>query len=244
MNRYSFSGTGNILLKATVASTYGADSFTEGEPIAYFTNVDIGIDFSNVEKVAKTGSKNLTAESEYRPSVLRVANIKVTDSLQSLLYKKQSNLQKKRTFIKNLTSEGKVIFLPLRTDIDETDSVTDIFIYNSSGEKVTSFYYLDGAITITDITQSDGVYKVFYAVQTIATSTFSLMDTKTPYIAAEIVVKGNINGNPKGEAVITFEALKLLTNPSFDFTNEAPFIDILEFAIIENKTPSELNYYG
>lgn len=237
MNRYSFSGKGNILIKATTAGSYGEKTFAANEPIAYFTDVLIDINFNNIEKTARSGAENLLSDSSSEPSYLRVQNIKVTESLQSLLYKKQINNTRHKTHIKLLQSSDGAMFLPIEIDENLNDY---LFIYNSNKVKVTDYTVSDSGL-ISGL--PDGGYTVFYSVETLAQSTYFLDAPIMPYLAAEISVIGNTN-DENGEMIAHIHKLKINSTPSLDFNSDNPFVDSLDFVIIKDKDPIEVNYYA
>lgn len=237
MNRYSFSGKGNILIKATVAAEYGGKSFDANEPIAYFTDVMVDVNFNSLDKIAKTGTSNLLSESSSEPSILRVSNIKVSDSLQSLLYKKQVVNGNYKTNIKLLNSSEGALFLPIEND--ECLS-SELFIYNSNKVRVTNFTLEEEGL-ISGL--ADGTYTIFYKVMCPPSSTYSLETPKIPYVSAEVHVLGNLNGST-GEVVMHLKQLSLLSRPILDFNNDTPFVDSLDFLIISSIGATEINYYA
>lgn len=237
MNRYSFTGKGNILIKAGASGAYGGKQFAAHEPIAYFTDVIVDVAFSNVDKVSRQGTANLAADSKAEASTIVVQNIKTSESLQSLLYKKQTNNTKDKTEVKSLISTGGFLYLPINTG----DVVNpEIFIYDSNKGRITSFTLAaDGII----LGLTDGTYTVFYSVSKLANSTYSLETPTLPNMSLEITAIGNLNGTT-GEVVLHIGSVKLLSRPQIDLTNDLPFVDTLEFAIFSNKDGLEINYYG
>lgn len=237
MNRYSFSGKGNILIKAGTSGSYGGKVFDAGEPIAYFTDVMIDLAFNNLDKVSNQGIANLAVDSKSEPSLLRVQNIKVSESLQSLLYKKETNQTKNKTSISQIVSEDGLAFLPMTTG--EVLS-GEIFIYKLDKERITDFTFSpDGQISGLQ----NGTYLFFYSVNKTAVSTYFLQTPIMPYVSAQVTVIGNLN-EKTGETVIHLDKLKLLSSPALDFNNENPFVESLEFAVINEKSVVEVNYYA
>lgn len=239
MDRYSFTGIGNILIKARTAGNYNGIILLENEPMAYFKDVMIDIVFANKDAIAKQGINNLTVDSKSEPSFLRIQNIKTTESVQSLLYKKQENNKKYKTNIKRLESINSSLFLPIVTD---EVLIGSLFIYSIINKTLQTNYTIDentGEITGLD----DGRYDVFYSVNKTASSTYILDTPILQNIAAEIQILGNLNGI-NGEAVLHISSMKLLSKPTLNFNNENPFVDTLEFAILNNKESIEINYYG
>lgn len=237
MNRYSFTGKGNILIKAGAAGTYGGKQFAAHEPIAYFTDVLVDVAFSSIDKVSKQGIANLAADSKAEVSTVVVQNVKTSESLQTLLYKKQVNNTKDKTEVKNLTSTGGFLYLPISTG----DVVNpEIFIYDSNKGRITSFTLGENGVILG---LTDGAYTVFYSVSKIANSTYSLETPILPNMSLEITAKGNLNGI-SGEVVLHLGSVKLLNRPQIDLTSDTPFVDTLEFAIFNNnKEALEVNYY-
>lgn len=237
MDRYSFSGNGNILIRAGAAGSYNSIQYEAAEPIAYFTDVLININFAYLEKTPKSGVDLYAVSSKSSPSYLTVANIKTSESLQSLLYKKQLTKKKDQTMVENLSSEGGVLYLnisPLETLLSK------IFIFDSNKVKMTGYAVDTINNTITGL--ADGVYKVFYSISKTSAATYFLDAPRLPNIAAEIHVKGNLDGTT-GDMVLHLNALQLLTRPSLDFTSQTPFVDTLEFAVLSDKE-AEVNYYA
>lgn len=237
MNKYSFTGSGNILIKAGVAAKYGSRSFLVGEPIAYFTDVSVEVIFSNADKIANQGISNLTSDSKAEPSFLRVENVKTTESLQSLLYKKQVGNTKHKTEVKKLTSTSGIMFLPMSS---EDVLLPQIFVYDSEQNRVTG-YNIGVDNTITGL--GDGVYTVFYSIDKIANSTYFLETPSLPNMSIEVTVIGNLNGKT-GEVVLHLNNVKLLSRPTLDFDSNNPFVDVLEFVILKDKELVEVSYYG
>jgi len=240
MNRYSFTGKGNILLRAATSGKYGSKNYEQGEPIAYFTDVNLGLDFSVIEKVPKAGTSNLLGSSDYKPSALFVSSIKTSDSLLSLVYKKQENETKQKTIIKNLDSIDGILYLPVSLD---EEILNDIFIYSvNSKERMSTF-------TLNNTDQSilglpDGKYTIFYKIRKVAKNTFALVSNNMPNMSAELQILGNINGKT-GEAIIHLNKIKLMVSPSMDFNSSEPFTDTLEFGILDDSgSIVEVNYYG
>lgn len=237
MNRYSFTGKGSILIKAGVAAKYGSKSFDAGEPIAYFTNININLSFDNADKIASKGTKNLAVNSVSNPSLLSITGIKSTESLQSLLYKKKEDVNNYKTEIFKAESINGEIFIPIQNG--ETLN-NNIFVYADEKTKVTTFNLdlIDNKITGLD----EGLFTVFYSVNKEANSTYSLETPTMPNLAAEITVIGNLNGRT-GKVVLHLNSLQILSRPALDFTSETPFVDVLEFAIL-HKDAVEVVYYG
>lgn len=237
MNRYSFSGKGNILIKAGASAAYGGKSYLANEPIAYFTDVIISLDFSNSDKIASRGIENLTSDSKSEPSILRVQNIKSSESLLSLLYKKQTNNTKNKTVIKSLSSEDGSLFIPIQS---EQTLNSEIFIYNSNKVLMSEYEVSeDGVVSGLP----DGQYTIFYSINSIANSTFSLETPSLPNMKIELSVVGNLNGQG-GEVVLHLNNVKMLSRPILDFIDESPFVETLEFVIQKDRSPVEVNYYG
>lgn len=237
MNRYSFSGKGNILIKAGASAAYGGKSYLANEPIAYFTDVIISLDFSNSDKIASRGIENLTSDSKSEPSILRVQNIKSSESLLSLLYKKQTNNTKNKTVIKSLSSEDGSLFIPIQSE--ETLN-SEIFIYNSNKVLMSGYEVLEGGV-ISGL--QNGQYTIFYSINSTANSTFSLETPNLPNMKIELSVIGNLNGQD-GEVVLHLNSVKLLSRPTLNFADETPFVESLEFIVHKDKNPIEVNYYG
>jgi hypothetical protein len=237
MNKYSFTGSGNILIRAAVAAKYGSRSFVVGEPIAYFTDVTIEVVFSNSDKIANQGISNLVSDSKAEPSILRVESVKTTESLQSLLYKKQTNNTKNKTEVKKIASSGGILYLPISS---EDVLSTSLFIYDINQNKIET-YTIGADNTILGLT--NGTYTVFYSISKVSNSTFFLESPSLPIMALEVSVKGNLNGKT-GEVVLHFNNTKLLSRPTFDFNAENPFVESLEFVIQKDKDLVEVNYYG
>lgn len=237
MNRYSFNGKGNILIKAGVSAVYGGKSYLANEPIAYFTDVIISLDFSNSDKIASRGIENLTSDSKSEPSILRVQNIKSSESLLSLLYKKQTNNTKNKTVIKSLSSEDGSLFIPIQS---EQTLNSEIFIYNSNKVLMSEYEVSeDGVVSGLP----DGQYTIFYSINSIANSTFSLETPSLPNMKIELSVVGNLNGQG-GEVVLHLNNVKMLSRPILDFVDESPFVETLEFVVQKDRSPVEVNYYG
>lgn len=237
MERYSFSGKGNIIIKAATAGRYGNLPYEVNEPIAYFTNVFVSLNFQYLEKMPRQGIDNLVVSAKSSPSFLQVSNIKLSESLQSLLYKKKVFQNKKRTYVKSLVSESSSLFLPIQSG--ET-VLTEIFIYNSHKIKQKDYVLNSSTGEITGL--ADGTYTVFYIVNKSADAIYLLEAPQFPYLAVEIQVEGNLNGST-GEAVIHLDKVQLLTRPTLDMASETPFVDSLDFAIMGDSV-AEVNYYG
>lgn len=237
MNRYSFTGKGSILLRAVVSGKYGDKNYDIGEPIAYFTDAEVSINFAYQEKIPRVSIENLTVAAKSSPSFLTISNIKITDSVQSLLYKKQENKTKNQTIVKNLTSSGGLLFLPLESD---EEIIGQIFIYDVFKERVTTYTFSGSNNSITGL--QDGRYTIFYSISKVSAATFFLDTPTLPYLSAEIEVVGNLKGST-GSAVIHLNKVALLTRPTLDFNTETPFVDTLEFAILSDKE-AEVNYYA
>lgn len=238
MNRYSFSGKGNVLIKANSQAKYGNQNFDAKEPIAYFTDVMISVSFANSEKIARSDIKNLAVESKSEPSILTIENIKTSESLLALLYKKEEEHRNNQTYVKKIISsaEGE-IFLPI-----QSDEVLEplIFIYDENKNRILDFILNDSMI---ENLSPNTTYIVFYSVEKPAKSTYSLETPAMPYLSAEIHVLGNVN-EKTGEVVLHLNTLQLLSRPTLDFNSDNPFVDTLEFVIIHSKEPVEVNYYG
>ena len=239
MNRYSFTGKGNILLRAATNGKYGSKNYEQGEPIAYFTDVNLALDFSVIEKVPKTGTSNLLGSSDYKPSALYVTSIKTSDSLLSLVYKKQENETKQKTIIKNLESLDGVLYLPVLLD---EEVLNDIFIYSTDKQRITTFTFNNTDKSILGL--PNGKYTIFYKIRKVAKNTFALVSNNMPNMSAELQILGNINGKT-GDAVIHLNKIKLMVSPSMDFNSNEPFTDTLEFGILDDAgSVVEVNYYG
>lgn len=240
MERYSFSGKGNILIKAGVAGKYGEKTYAANEPIAFFTEVFVNLNFQFLEKTPRVAIDNLAVAAKSSLSYVQVTNIKVSESLQSLLYKKKTQQTKSRTLVKNFISEGTTIFLPIGSEETITNN---IFIYSSlNKDRVTEFILENSTGEITNLPYADTQYTIFYEISETAVSTYSLEAPNFPHIALEIQVDGNLNGKT-GQAVIHLDKVSLLTRPSLDMNSETPFIDDLEFAVLAGSS-AEVNYYG
>ena len=239
MDRYSFFGKGSILIKALSPGSYGDTVREANEPIAYFTEVLISISFSNVEKVAKTGVENLLGDSKAAPALLRVQGIKTNESLQSLLYKKQSNTSKVRTIIKDVVATGGTVYLPIS---EGQTLLPEIFIYKKLTKEKDVGYSVDlNTGIITGL--SNETHTVFYKLDSNAYATYQLENPNIPNLSVEVFIDGNLN-EKTGSAVLHLDKVKLLSKPSLDFTSKDPFIDSLEFAILSDKSAAEVNYYG
>lgn len=236
MDRYSFSGKGSILIKAGVPGEYGSEQYSANEPIAYFTDVLLNITFSNDDTIAKQGISNLVADSKAEGSVLSVQGIKVNESLQSLLYKKQTNNLKDKTEVVKLISSNGVLYLPIQSGEVLNE---EIFIYDQNKNRILTFTIVEDTI----IGLEDGNYTIFYTVNKEATSTYFLETPRFPNVQAELTVQGNLNGQ-LGVINIHLGKLKLLSRPTLDFTSGAPFSENLEFAILYDKNSIEINYYA
>ena len=238
MNRYSFTGKGEILIKASITGKYGNKNYLKDEPIAYFTDVDIAVNFNTQGRIANAGIKNYVANSETEAAVVLVDNVRITDSLKSLLYKKQESLVRQITFSKTLESVNKEIYLP----ISNSEVLADyLFIYNNKKERIEthSFDKNSGLIVV----QEDGTYTIFYKIEKESSGTYNLSNPSLPVLSLEIHLTGNLNGIT-GKAVMTFEKTKLITEPVMDFTSDQPFVSNLEFVILDNKVEPEVNYYA
>lgn len=237
MERYSFSGKGNILIKAKVAGKYGTNTYLENEPIAYFTNVFVNLNFQYIEKSPNVAIENLAVSPKSSPSYLRVSNIKISETLQTLLYKKKTNQKKNRTFTKRLESLDGSLFLPIESD---QTLVGDLFVYDAAKVRVDTYTLNNETAEINGL--EDGFYTVFYSINQNATSVYSLEAPNFPNMAVEIEVVGNLNG-ATGAAILQIDNVKLLTRPSLDMESETPFVDDLDFAILKDGF-AEVQYYA
>ena len=237
MQRYSFSGKGNILVKAKIAGQYGSETYAANEPIVYFTNVLINLDFQYLEKTPRVAIENLAVDPKSSPSYLHVSNIKISESLQTLLYKKKNNQTKYRTIIKRLESVDDSLFLPIESD---QELIGELFIYDSNKTRITNYTLNQETYEITNL--NNGFYTVFYNINQNALSIYSLESSHYPNMQVEIEILGNLNGTT-GAAVLHIDNVKLLTRPSLDMESETPFVDDLDFAIL-SKGETEVYYYG
>lgn len=237
MQRYSFSGKGNIIIKAAVTTKYNGVSYEVGEPIAYFTNVFANLNFQYLEKTPKVAIENLAVDSKSSPSYLQISNIKINESLQSLLYKKQTYQKKQRTFVKNLVSEDESLFLPIQNG--ET-VLNQIFIYDNNKNRKSDFVLNQSTGEITGLI--DGSYIIFYSIDSSADAVYSLEAPQFPYMSIELHIDGNLDGNT-GMAVIHLNKVQLLTRPSLDMNSETPFVDDLDFVILQGDF-AEVDYYA
>lgn len=238
MSRYSFSGTGNIILKATTEGKYGNKKYLKNEPIAYFTEVGIDVSFSSVESVARAGVKNLAANSESSPSILNIDGVAVNETLQSLLYKKQTNLNRLKTEVKSISSLFNEAYLPITNSQELQD---DVFVYDKDKNIITNLTIDLQTGLITGL--PDGSYTVFYKVKEDAKASYYLSENNMPYLAAEIQISGNIGGK-NGVAIVYLDKLKLLSDPELNFLAEDPFVSSLRLAIMTKYDEVEINYYG
>jgi hypothetical protein len=239
MNRYGFSGKGNILIKAGTSGKFGIKTFEEGEPIAFFTDVDLALDFIVEEKVASSSINNYLANYETKASVLRVTNVKITDSLLSILYKAQQKAYKYKTESANVYSNDGILFLPVDGSHElDTDY---IYVFNNKKEKIEIFTFDSANKSVSGL--ENGQYKVFYKVKYMDVSSFSLKYEGTPNMSLEVQIIGNIN-NSTGYNIIEFKRVKLATTPTMDFSAENPFVENLEFIILDEKEGVEVNYLG
>lgn len=239
MNRYGFSGKGNILIKAGTSGKFGVKTLEEGEPIAFLTDVDLALDFIVEEKVSNSSINNYLANYETKASVLRVNNVKITDSLLSILYKAQQKEYKYKTESANLYSNNGILFLPLN-DNQELDS-NYIYVFNNKKEKIEIFNFDPINKSISGL--ENGQYKVFYKVKYTNISSFSLKYEGAPNMSLEVQIIGNIN-NSTGYSIIEFKRVKLATTPAMDFSAENPFVENLEFIVLDEKEGVEVNYLG
>lgn len=237
MERYSFSGKGNILIKAKSSGKYGSKQYVSNEPIVYFTNVFVNLNFQYIEKTPNVSIENLVVDPKSSPSYLRVSNIKVSEPLQTLLYKKKTNQTKYRTFVKKLVSEDSSLFLPIESD---QELIGELFIYDSNKTKMSGYVINNETYEITGL--DDGEYTIFYSVNQNATSIYSLEAPNYPNMSLEIEIIGNLDGST-GAAIIHIDNVKLLTRPSLDMNSETPFVDDLDFAILQGSI-AEVSYYG
>lgn len=237
MERYSFSGKGNIIIKAAVTTRYNGVPYEVGEPIAYFTNVFVNLNFQYIEKTPRVAIDNLVVDSKSSPSYLQVTNIKINESLQSLLYKKQTHQKKQRTYVKSLISEDSSLFLPI---LSGETVLNQIFIYTLNKTRITTFTLNNATGEITGL--DDGTYTIFYSVDKDADSVYSLEAPQFPYMAIELHIDGNLNGLT-GQAVLHLNKVQLLTRPTLSMNSETPFVDDLDFAVLQGSL-AEVNYYG
>lgn len=239
MDRYSFTGKGNILIRANTSGTYGGKNYDTNEPIAYFTDVLVSLNFFNTNKTARQGTSTLAVDSKSEPSLLRVDNIKINESLQSLLYKKNTDsIIKNRTRIERVESLDGVLALSVTT---QEELLNEIFIYDANKVRQLDYVLNNEDNIIEGLV--DGFYTVFYMVQEAPYATFFLENNTIPYVAAEISLVGNLNGDD-ADIVLRLNKLSLLSQPTLDFNSESPFAETLEFAVIsDSKNPAEVNYY-
>lgn len=236
MERYSFSGKGNILIKAKNSSAYGSKQYEANEPIVYFTNVFINLNFQYIEKTPNVAIENLAVDAKSSPAYLKVSNIKISESLQSLLYKKKFDQRKNRTIIKKIESIDSSLFLPIENDQSLTG---DLFVYDDNKIKIIDFNLNIETNEITGL--NDGIYTIFYSINQKATSIYALETPNYSNMSVEIEVLGNLNGTT-GSAVVHIDNVKLLTRPTLDMESETPFVDSLDFAILSGAA-AEVHYY-
>lgn len=236
---YGFTGKGKVLLRAATSGKYGYNSYILNQPIALFDDVDIELQFSNKETVAKKGITNLAADSSSEASILRVTNIKNSDSLFALLYRKREAEHKEITESKKLfADENGIILLP----IESTDTIVpdSIFIFNSNKEMVT--FNFDNVFTISGLNHEE--YSVFYKKYIENISVFDLSGYQMPYVSLEVQIVGNISG-VTGTMIMNITRASILNKPSLNFYEISAFSDSLEFALIsQNKEPLEVVFYG
>ena len=235
MERYSFSGKGNIIIKAKNEGKYGGKQYLANEPIAYFTNVFVNLNFQYIEKTPRVAIENLAVDPKSSPSYLRVSNIKVNESLQTLLYKKIQDQKKNRTKVERLESVDGSLLLSVQTGQTVNN---ELFIYDMNKNLITE--YEKDADEITGL--ADGFYTIFYSINENASSIYSLDAPNYPNMTVEIEVLGNLNG-VTGAAILHIDNVKLLTRPSLDMQSENPFVDDLDFAILSGAA-AEVQYYG
>ena len=236
MERYSFSGKGNILIKAKNSAAYGSQTYLANEPIVYFTNVFINLNFQYIEKTPNIAIENLAVDTKSSPSYLKVSNIKISESLQSLLYKKKFDQKKNRTIIKKLQSIDSSLFLPIGNDQSLSGN---LFIYDENKIRISEYNINSETNEITGL--DDGIYTIFYSINQQAKSIYALETPNYPNMAVEIEVLGNLNG-VTGAAIVHIDNVKLLTRPTLDMESETPFVDVLDFAILSGAA-AEVHYY-
>lgn len=235
MSRYSFTGSGDILLRATVDGKYNGVEYKANQPILYLTGVNISLLFSSADKVARAGVKNLTGAVEAAAATLSVSGIKTSEGLQSLLYRKEKHKTGDLTEVRSVDSKDGEAMLPI--NISDTVS-PEIFVFKKG--ILIEGYTFDGN-TIFGL--EDGTYTIFYKKEMVSEETYYFKDYSMPYCAAEIQIVGNVKGKT-GRAVVKLDKMMLLTEPSLDFVGDDPFVDSLDFAIMSKYDQVEIHYYG
>jgi catabolite regulation protein CreA len=239
MNNYNFTGKGNVLIRATSAGVYGAKTFLANEPIAYLTEVDIVADFSNTEKIATQGARNLASSSDSSMSFVSLSNVKISDTLLSMLYTKQEHQEKEVSFVFKGEASGGALFLPITQEDDLIAS--SVFVYNQDKERQSNFTVDTTNNLISGLTNGQ-IYTVFYTLGKNDTTTFSLSNPTIPNVKIEISVAGNVN-KKSGVMTLKIPKAKIVSRPQMDLMTEQPFSENLSFAVMGNENP-EVIYYG
>ena len=236
MNRYGFSGKGNILIKAAVDGKYGVTYYAAEEPISYFTDVDIALAFESTSQVANSGVSKQIANIETKASTVRVSGVKITDSMLSMLYKKTQKTNIEKTEMLSILSQSGVAFLPFDENVNLNPNY--IFVYKNK-QRITDFVFDATGKKITGL--EDGRYLVFIKKIIPQITSYTLENHGSPNLILEISMKGNING-VGAESIINFKRVKLITTPTLDFASDNPFVEELEFVVLNEKDSVEVYY--
>ena len=240
-NQFSFAGKGSALIRVNDVGTINGVNYIPHEPLAYFTDVMIDVSFSDINKVAKAGTTNLTGSSTSEASYLRITNVKTTESILSLIYSKKVSNFKNISNIYKIESKDGYAYLPVAAN----ETLSDLIFIHTIDKHIRKDDFTFDKTTGTITGLADGIYVISYEIIKEAIATYSLKSPKIQYLSVEISAVGNTNGK-NGIFNLHLNRVQLVSVPTIDLNSSEPFTQNLEFVILSDKNDvsDEVNYYG
>ena len=230
---YPLTGTVDVVFRAYSQFTLNGKTYDAGEPVAYIKDTEASLMYGGHEKTA-TSVKNLTAFTDTFPeSVVIDANV-FKDAILKMFAEPINE-----PFIE----ASKLVFVTTDSngDVYLDNNIVNIYIYNESMTKITSFS-VDNTTGLVSGLTADTNYYIDYSVKKEQFSGYGLKTVFLPYLTIEMKGTTSVAGAAKSFLVKVPRA-KLNMTPSFLFRAGEMAATSLAFKIITEKNSAGVEIY-
>lgn len=234
-NLYEFGGSANVILKAICDFTVNDTSYTKGDVVFCFQDVNVRFTYNETIKDKTVAGRNLMAYDERKLNAMLIDSTPLTKDFIELFATKTSN-----DFEKPVIEELDIVdntFYPT-----QIPSNNKIFIIGE-GQHTFSHEFIDEAETLIECTLDGegsitGRHECIYDVK-VDKPKFDINNNYTlPYFKAQITTEGNVD---KTTSSLYFEVprVSLLTRPEYSLNNQVTAQE-LAFKIISDKSEGKV----
>lgn len=229
---FEFGSKVNVILSFVAPVTINNVEYSVGEPYLFLREVELVINYANLDKSGSQGKADVIANSDVGPQSIQLGGVPLTKKLISLLTTSTGTTNFNKTVFETGIAFSGVIYMT------NQDAKLNFNVYDNDLNKISDVVYDEANNSISSINFNESEEYIISFSSVKNGSGYSLEKTHFPYMRMEIQGKGNVDKDTK-EIILVFDKVSMNSIVQFNFIQDSVLKIPLEFRVIK----SDYNMY-